>query len=99
MTESRVFGFQTTPRFYYFLSAATNRAVMTEQTCDTLWPQQVKTPWSIKGCEFAGASSRVEVFSDSLTNLCHQLPPGGGVLTGLDAEVPPPLQDVDHRLC
>lgn len=33
------------------------------------------------------------------TNLCNHLPGGGGVLTGLDAKVPPPLQDVDHGLC
>lgn len=33
------------------------------------------------------------------SNLCNHLPGGGGVLAGLDAEVPPPLQDVDNGLC
>ena len=31
-------------------------------------------------------------------NLCDHLPGGGAVLAGLDAEVPPPLQDVDDGL-
>lgn len=33
------------------------------------------------------------------TNLCNHLPGGGGILTGLDAKVPPSLQDIHHGLC
>lgn len=33
-----------------------------------------------------------------VADLCNHLPGGGAVLAGLDAEVPPPLQDVDDGL-
>lgn len=32
------------------------------------------------------------------TDLCNHLPYGGAILAGLDAKVPPPLQDIDDGL-
>lgn len=32
------------------------------------------------------------------TDLCNHLPWGGAILTGLDAKVPPHLQDIDDGL-